>query len=488
MAISFNQVPSAARVPFFFVEIDGARAGAAGGAFRSLLVGQRLASGRVAEGVPTPISTVAAARDAFGRGSMLEHMVASFRRQSPLGEVWAVALDDAASAVKATKTVTVTAANTAAGTIVLYVAGRRVAVELGAAMVVADVASAIAAAITAIPDLPVTAASAASVVTVTARHGGTAADIDLRINYHVDEELPAGLALTTADGAAGTADPDITDALDAIGDEQYNVIATPYTAAAQMAALETELAARWGPTQQIDGVGIAAFRGASGTAAQATTYGATRNSPHVSVMDVARSPTPTYEWAAAIAGQVAASASIDPARPFQTLPLNGVLASEVKDRRTFTERNTLLFDGIATHSVDRGGVVRIERLVTTYQQTAGGTPDAAYLDLNTPLTLSYLRADFRNTILAKYPRHKLADDGNRIGAGQAVITPLVGRAEAIARFRAWEEAGLVEGFEQFNADLVCERNANDRNRLDWLLSPDLINQFRVGGAQIAFLL
>ena len=78
--------------------------------------------------MPTLISGVADARAAFGRASMLDHMVAAFRRQNPVGELWAVALDDDGGGVKAVKTITVSSAATGAGTIALYVAGRRVAV------------------------------------------------------------------------------------------------------------------------------------------------------------------------------------------------------------------------------------------------------------------------------------------------------------------------------------------------------------------------
>ena len=91
-------------------------------------------------------------------------------------------------------------------------------------------------------------------------------------------------------------------------------------------------------------------------------------------------------------------------------------------------------------------------------------------------------------ILTKYPRHKLADDGTRFGPGQAIVTPKTMKAEAVARFTQWETLGLVEGAEQFKRDLIIERNAQDPNRLDHLLPPDLINQLRVNGVQIAFLL
>jgi phage tail sheath gpL-like len=49
-----------------------------------------------------------------------------------------------------------------------------------------------------------------------------------------------------------------------------------------------------------------------------------------------------------------------------------------------------------------------------------------------------------------------------------------------------EELGLVEGFDQFKADLVVERDALDANRLNFLLPPNLINQLVVTAAKVQF--
>ena len=68
------------------------------------------------------------------------------------------------------------------------------------------------------------------------------------------------------------------------------------------------------------------------------------------------------------------------------------------------------------------------------------------------------------------------------------MTPKVAKAEAIARFRLWEELGLVEDIDQFKEELIVERNAQDVNRLDFLLPPNLINQLRVVGVKIGFIL
>ena len=490
MAVSFNQVPTNALVPFTYVEIDPSRAGSSGAAFRSLLIGQRLASGTAAAEVPTPIGSALDARAKFGAGSMLAIMAAAFRRQNPTGQLWAVALDDAAGAIDQTHTITVTSAATGSGTVSIYVSGHRIPVTIAAGTTVNDVATAINTAIVnaggaAAGVLPVTSSVAAAVITLTARNGGASNDIDVRHSYQTDESLPPGVALTIAAGTTGTGDPDITDALDAITEEVYNVIAHPYSAAASMTSLEAELLSRWGPTQQIDGVAFSAFRG---TAAAATTYGNARNSPYSSVMGISTSPTSVVGWAGAIAGAVALSAAADPALPFQTLPLRGVLPAALAARFGHAERETLLSDGIATHTVDRTGIVALERMVTTYQTAAGGVSDTAYRDANTVFTLSFLRASFRQRFATKFRRYKLANDGTRFGAGQRVVTPSTARAEAIGLFRQWENAGLVENADAFKDALVVERNEADPNRLDFLIPPDLVNQLRVLAASISFTL
>ena len=497
MAISFNEVPAANRIPFVYVEIDSSRAAPdVPEAYRTLLVGGALATGTAerldpTDGAPSgavvPIHDAADAQRRFGRGSMLAAMAAAYRRQHPLGRLWGVGIDDSGG-TEGTQTVTLTGPATGAGTIALYVAGQRVAVPVASSQTATAIATAIVAQIGRQPDLPVTATSAAGMVTLTARHGGEAGVVDVRHSLHADESLPPGVTLAVADGTTGSGDPALEHLWTLLGDERFDLIVLPYTGTGQVGSLEAELAARWGVAQQLGGVGVVAYRGATGSQGEATAFGNGRNSPYLVVMDAGRSPSPDYEWAAAVAGQVARSAEIDPARPFQTLPLAGIVGAPVEHRRIYTERNAMLHDGISTHGVDAAGAVRIERLITTYQTAAGGIPDTAYLDLNTPLTLDWIRRDFRGYIARKYPRHKLADDDTRIGPGQAVITPRLGRAEAVARFRTWEARGLVEGAEAFRESLICERNAADRNRLDWLLAPNLVNQFRVGGVQIQFIL
>ena len=476
MPVPFESIPQNLRVPFVYVEITSAAGGAVGSEFRTLLIGQRLATGQIAEAVPALIGNAISAQDAFGRGSQLALMCAAYRRNDRIGELWAVALDDAAGATEAEVTITVSGPATGAGSIALYIGGRRVEAAVASGDTAAEIAQAIVTGVNGNLDLPVTAAVTGAVATLTARNGGTAQDLNVQANFQPDETYPASVSLAFSP-SAGVTTPDIATAIAAIGDRQYNLIVSPYIDATSMTALEGELAVRWGPTQQNDGQAIVSFRG---TLAATTAFGNGRASRHVTAMGHNDIPNTTWEFAAAVAGTISPSASADPARPFQTLPVQGILAPRVENRWDFTERNVILTDGVSTFNTV-GDQVRLERLLTTDQG------DTSYYDLNTILTLSYLRQNFRNRIVTRFPRFKLADDGARFSAGSAVLTPALARAEAIAWFTEQEAAGLVEGLDGFKESLVVERSVTDRNRLDWQLQPDLINQFRIAGVQIAFL-
>jgi len=487
MTISFNQTPRNLRVPFLYAEFDNSNAvsGAALMPYTTLACGQMLDTGTATPLTPVRITSAAQARTLFGAASMLAQICATYLLGDAMTELWAVPVEDNAAGQAATGTVTLTGAATEGGTLVLYVGGRAVSCGVTAGQQASAVATALAAAVNAKDDCPCTAAAAGAVVTLTARHKGLASNgLDVRINYY-GESTPAGLGVTIATMAGGTANPDAAPIIAAMGDDHYNVIVWPWTDGANLAAIEAELADRWGPLRMIEGVAVAAATGSHGALG---TLGDSRNSPHLCISHVHGIPNPLWEVAAAAAAVAAYYGNIDPARPFQTLPMNGILAPTRADRFTLQENNLLLYDGISTVYVDSGGTVRMQRMITTYKTSPSGAEDPSYLDVMTPLTLGYLRYDFRNYMMRKYPRHKLADDKNNFGVGQPIITPKIGKAEAVARARVWEELGLVENVDLFAANVVCERNASDRNRLDWLLPPDLVNQFVVGAAKFQFIL
>lgn len=485
--ISFDSIPSTVRVPLVYIEFNNNRAvkGTPPIPHKMLVLGQRLNTGSVAAGVPSLITSSAQAEAAFGRGSMLASMFAAIKKANPYTESWGLAQDDAGAGVFATGTLTFTGTVTKAGALNLYIAGTRLPVAVAAAETNTTTAANVAAAINADTSLPVTAAAAIGVVTLTARNKGEAGNtIDVRTNYYQGEVLPTGLSVAIVAMASGATNPDLATAITAMGAEWWNTIVMPYTDSANLALLETELTSRFGPTRMIDGVAFSAYRG---THAATDSFGSGRNHAAISYMGTGIAPQPPYLWAAVYAAVSAGSLSIDPARPLQTLELPGILPPAIAARFTLPERNILLYDGISTFAVNDSGTVQIERAITSYQTNSFGVQDPSYLDVETPYTLSYIRYATRARITQRFPRYKLADDGTRFGAGQAIVTPKIIRAELLALFRELESAGLVENFDQYATDLIVERDANDRNRVNVLAAPDIVNQFRIFAEQIQFI-
>ena len=484
MSISFNAIPIDIRTPGHYIEIDNSRAvqGLPAIHHKILVIGQRLAAGTMAAGVPKLITSKGQAEEYFGRGSMLSAMFNALKGVNSYTESWGIALDDLGAGVAATGSIAFSGTVTDSGTLNIYIGGTAVKVGVTAGQATTAIATAVAAAIAADTSLPVTATAATSTVTVTARHKGVCGnDIDLRLNYYQGEVTPKGLVATITAMASGTGNPDIATAITAMGDEQYHTIIMPYTDAANLAALETTLSQRFGPMVQKEGH---AFAAAAGSHATISTLGDTRNSPHLTIVGAQYSPTPPW-IIAAVVGAVDAYEP-DPARPRQTLPLTGVLPPAPEKRYTLSERNIHLHDGISTYIVDAGGNCLVERLITTYKTNAFGVEDISYLDVETMRTVAYLRYSVRTRIALKFPRYKLANDGTNFGPGQAIVTPKIIRAELIALFLLWEDSGLAENIEQFKRDLIVERNTTDPNRVDAVIPPDVINQFRVFAAAVQF--
>ncbi|MDZ7804337.1 phage tail sheath subtilisin-like domain-containing protein [Thiohalophilus sp.] len=371
-AISFNDIPAALRIPGVYIEFDNSLANSAQPAFKLLLIGQRLSGGSVAEGEPVRVTSAGQAEDYFGRGSMLAEMIIAAKAANQWLDTWAIGLDEDGAGAAATGDITITGSATQTGTLALYIAGKQVNVGVTVGDDATAIGDAIAAAVNADTSLPVTAANVAGVVTFTARWAGeTGNDIDIRVNYY-GEQTPKGITVAITDMTGGTTNPDVSTAIAAMGEEWYNWLVCPFSDTANLTALETELDSRWGPMRQI---GCRAFTAFRGNHADTTTHGDSRNNPHVTCMGTNIAPQPPYIWAAINAVVAGYALSIDPARPLQTLQLTGVMAPALNLRWTDSERNLLLFDGIASYKVGADGSVMIERQVTMYQENAAGLPD-----------------------------------------------------------------------------------------------------------------
>lgn len=486
MSVSFNTIPANVRVPLFYAEVDNSQAGYFSQSLRTLLIGQKLAAGDAAADVPILVSRSDEAKTRFGIGSMLARMHETYRLNDSTGEVWCLPLADDGAGVAASGSLTVTGPATAAGALNLYIGAQRVQVAVAANDSATTIAAAINSAINADTTLPVTSAVNGRTVTklnITARHKGTLGNaIKLHLNYRGSaggELTPAGVAVAIVAMSGGATDPVLTTALANMGDEEYDFIVMPYTDSTSLDALKTAMndtTGRWAYNRQIYGHVYAAK---ADSFANLVTLGTARNDQHASIAGYETGvPNTPWEYAAAYGARNAVFIAADPARPTQTGELIGILPAPAGSRFIMTERQTLLNSGIAT-SFYGGGAVRVERAITTYQKNAFDQADPSYLDSETMHTLAYVLRRLRYIVTQKYPRHKLANDGTRFGAGQAIVTPSVVRGEILSEYAAMEELGIVENAKAFAKNLIVERNATDPNRLDVLYPPDLVNQLRV---------
>lgn len=490
MTITFNSIPSTLRIPFVGVEFDSSQAqqGPSILPYSALHIGQKLSTGTWASDTINLATSVDQVIAGAGRGSIAHRQAIGWFASNKITTAYFGVTSDNGAGVAATGTIVFTAAATAGGTIAFYFGGVRVPVGVALGDATTALATNTAAAINAATDLPITATVTGSTVTLLFRHKGLVGNsYDVRHSWLDGEVLPAGVALTiTAMGGvvAGTTNPTLTTLIAAMGDIWFQIWSHPYTDTTSLTAIEAELARRLGPMVSVDGVAITSLAGSLSTH---TALGLARNSPSSSIIAQPGSAplTPPMEFAAETAALVAASGSIDPAKPFQTLRYTNAVSTGLNNQFTATERDLLLHSGIATSLLGPGGVVQLGRVITTYQKSPAGSPDTAYLDATTALTLLYLRYDFRTQFSNDFPRHKLADDGTRFGAGQDIMTPQLAKGWAFGWFTEKERQGLVEDADGFKRDLIVERDA-DRNRLNFKLSPNLINQLVVTAAKFSF--
>lgn len=474
-SFNFDAISSSQRVPGSQVEISNVRAlkGLPGVPQRVLLIGQCIGAPAVA--APLRMTRADQGAALAGRGSVLAAMVAAAIRASEQVEIWAMPVADNAAGTAATGTITYTTTGTGSGTIALMIAGTRIPVGVASGATVSAIATATAAAINAMPDLPVTATAALGVVTLTARHKGTCGnDIDVRVNYYAGETTPGGLTVTRTDMTGGATNPDLTSLIASLGDEWYQTIAIGLNDAANMSIVDADLNDRYGPSRQIEG---RAYFGMTGTFSTLSSFGATRNGVHSTIVGANKWPTPTWAVAAAFATVASYNLQIDPARPLTDLVVPGVLPPINQWRFTRQERELLLRDGISTYRVLPSGEVAIERLISCYQLNSSGFDDPSYLDVQTTATLGYYRYSYRARMAQKFPRAKLTDE-----------TIAAVKAETIAIAREWEEAGLMEDVPGFLAGLIIERDGSNVNQLNTLMTPDTVNGLLQIATRIEFIL
>lgn len=485
MAILFNQVPADAVANQTYVEVSKEKTS----------VGLQLVQQRIAliaqpdaaltsytDGVPQQVFNADQVGNIFGFGTQIHAMARKLFSNSGAVEVEAFGLAEDVGDTASTGTVTFAGTATAAGEIALYIAGDRIAVTVAVGDTAENVVDALVAQVALQPEVVAALVKNATpeILDITANWKGATGDqITIEVNRQADESLPAGIAsavIVAMTGGAGN--PDIQDALDNIAeDDTFTVVVYPWTDTTNLTAIEGWESTRWDPAVV---KGFVSMTGFAGSVTTVTALTSTRNSWTNAIIGNQDTPQMPSQVAAAVAGNVAVSAGIDPVLQFSTLRLFGIDAPLPASRWENTERNTALKNGASTIRVSGGNVV-IGQLRNTYQTTdaAASAPDVDR-QLNTVALMIAVTFDRKNYFDLVWSRAKLANDTQDIPAGQQVMTPNIMKAELIGRYRLYLSRAWVENLPGYIESILVERDGTNPNRIN---SQDTI--FRIGNLRIS---
>lgn len=459
--ISFDTIPSSVRKPGVYAEFNTKLAvrNLPGNLQRTLIVGQKHASGSLAALTVTDVFSDVEAAQLCGYGSQVHRMVRAALVANPYAQLSVIALDDAGGAVAATFPVTAAGTPTAAGTFALAINDTLIQVNVAITDTPTSVAAAFVAAIAAKPELPVSAANVAGVLTLTARNKGTVAN-----GFKVTASgAVAGMTFTTGATTAGTGDPDITAALSAAFLGGHDQIVIPYRDSANLTALRNHLDAVGSWAEKRWALGFVA---SNGTLAAAITLSASVNHGWMNHVWLRNTTTATMEVAAAYAATVASQE--DPAMPFDYQQVRGIAVPLVADRTSRTEEESALYNGVTPLNVGPGEVVQVVRAVTTYVLNAAGVPDVSFLDITTPRTLKYVAKVFIQDRARRYARAKISD---------RLIKSV--RDSGIVLLKQLEDLEIIENVDANLPNYIVERDLQDVSRLNERIPTDVVNGLHV---------
>lgn len=491
-SISLPYYPALNRTFGFFADIDGSKANTTLFQQRTLIIGQMLSGGTATAGTAYLVQSLTQVAALTGLGSMVYEMVKQSRSQDDFGELWILPLADP-TGTAATGTRTLVGSATSSGNLSDYFGGVLVTTPVA----VGDTASVLATRRASMmtlamnPDLPVTVAVTGAATAVTAKHIGLLGnDIDLRSNYLAapgGEFSVAGITETIVAMASGAGSPStLSTVLAALGDQTYDFIACPYTDTASLTALDAFLSesngsGRWSWQEMLFGCYFTASRGSAGTLGA---FGGLRNGKFgTCLMVLPDEPDPVWLHAADYAANAAVSLRADPGVPLQNIAL-GTKCPASKVGLTRSLRNTLLYDGISTKTVNHAGQNVLERAITFNQTNSAGAPDNSFLDVETPYGLAYLLRSWQDRMLTLFPRKKLVIDGTSIPAGSSMVSPSTIKFATIAWYSQQCDAGFAQDPDGFKKAIVAQNAGN--GLVKELLPFVLVNQLRAIAALAAF--
>ena len=460
MAIDFNEIFEM-NIPFVQAELVRSNriSGTIKQAYTALIFGQKTALGTASTNEILSVFSANEAKTKFGSTSMLAHAVSRYYDVNKSVELKVIALEDEGTGTEAEASLSLSGTATSTGTLAFYVNGKAYKVAVSISDTAAEIATVLASKIVEDEEAQFTVSDDTSgTLTFTAVHKGSYGNtLKAMINYNEDDLTPAGITPIVVDFAGGAGDPDLTDVITILEDNQFNLIAQPYTDNASLTSIDIALTDNFKDTSMLDGFCVVGVNDSvTNLTTKADVYSV---SPFITILDNYSAFSTGLEQAASAIGRIGDIAQSSPASGFLNEELVGILPLKQRKR---TERNVLAGNGIATNLVN-GNKLQLERTVTTLQKDSNGILiDIDYRDLRVFLSISYIRYTFI-VRMSQFQGYKITDDDAVTGAGAKIITPNIYKQNLILNYTQLVSDAICEDIETYEDTVIVERDGNRIN-------------------------
>jgi phage tail sheath gpL-like len=471
--VSFDTLPASIRKPGKYFEFNTRLA------VRTLpsnvqkvcIIAGKTMDGQLPVNTPTEVYSDLEARLYAGPGSLGHLMCRAAIKAYPYIRLTLVTVADAPAGLAATGSASFAGAATKSGVVTLRIGSEAYRTAVLRMQTAADTVAALITLINAGQLCPVRASAdpeALHKLILTAKHKG----LDGNLIPLSLENTTEGQTATLTAMSGGQTNPTLTDAFSSIFAAGHQLVIIPYTDAESLEEFRDHLDATGHALEQRGAVGVSAL---TGTLAAAVTKASSVNAGRITMCLLPGTPSLPCEVAAAYGAVV--SSEEDPARPLNTLELNGIAVPPLEKRLGRTEQETALYGGVTPLEVGPGDRVQIVRAISTYTLDPQGIEDISLLDITTIRTLDYVRKACRERISLRFPREKLSSR----------TAPKV-RSELIDVLLKLEDLEIVEEVKANLPGLIVERDSQDPNRLNAAIPTDVVNGLHVFAGRIDLLL
>ena len=453
-------------------EVDGLKP-------QTLLVIGQMASGTATADTVYPVVGASDAVKLFGAGSVLADACAVLPSDGTV-KVSAIGVAEPGTSAAAAGTIAFTGTATEGRTMIVRVGAQTYRVQVASGDSATVVGDALVAAITADPAALVAAVNTTGSVAITAKGKGAHGNaLVLRV---LTSTLPAGITQVTTAPTSGSGTPDLAAAIAAMGDVQWDTVASCYNDTASLTALAAELATR---DTALNGIGGTAIAALATTVAGAGSALGNFDSKDLSILiyeSIAEgadsSPTPPWRVAVGVGYAHALKAArpdknnklaVDPGRSRRGITIPGFEPSGVVARFDAEARNTIVKAGGSTYT-ERAGLAVISRAVTTRSS------DKAYVNVTQRYRQHWLRWAAVTRLDATFGASSVADDATEPMAGIPIVRPKDVRGELVALGTFLSAQGIIEELDAY-IDAVRAKRSDAPGVIEAQIKPNFTDEF-----------